>query len=180
MLDEINAPFFKWFADGKLNVSTTASTATSKGSATGRGDLRSRQWHEVTKVTYKDMLRVSASLPTPRGMGVKKGDRVIIYLPMSIEGVVAMQACARIGATTHRVRRLLRPGPARPHRGMLLPSPDHLRRPAPWRQGTPSSRSPTKRWKWAVATHQNVIVVKRTGADIAISSPAAIPGSTTR
>ncbi|MDY0048722.1 MAG: acetate--CoA ligase, partial [Thauera propionica] len=50
--------------------------------------------------TYKDLLaRVSKFANALRGMGVKKGDRVVIYLPMSIEGVVAMQACARIGAT---------------------------------------------------------------------------------
>jgi acetyl-CoA synthetase len=55
---------------------------------------------EVTRITYKDLLsRVSKFANALRGMGVKKGDRVIIYLPMSIEGVVAMQACARIGAT---------------------------------------------------------------------------------
>ncbi|MFC0575346.1 acetate--CoA ligase, partial [Paraburkholderia solisilvae] len=54
----------------------------------------------VTRVTYKDMLqRVSRFANALRKRGIKKGDRVVIYMPMSVEGIVAMQACARIGAT---------------------------------------------------------------------------------
>jgi acetyl-CoA synthetase len=54
----------------------------------------------VTKVTYKELLaRVSQFANALKAQGIKKGDRVIIYMPMTIEGVVAMQACARIGAT---------------------------------------------------------------------------------
>src|SRR5690606_17477824 len=53
-----------------------------------------------TKVTYKDLLgRVCKMANALKASGVGKGDRVVIYLPMSIEGIVAMQACARIGAT---------------------------------------------------------------------------------
>jgi acetyl-CoA synthetase len=53
-----------------------------------------------TKITYKELLsRVCKFANGLKSVGVKKGDRVVIYLPMSIEGVVAMQACARIGAT---------------------------------------------------------------------------------
>ena len=101
VLDQSNAPFFKWFADGKLNVSYNC---LDRNVANGLGDkvalIFEADSGEVTKVTYKDLLaRVSKFANALRGMGVKKGDRVIIYLPMSIEGVVAMQACARIGAT---------------------------------------------------------------------------------
>jgi len=54
----------------------------------------------VTKVTYKELLsRVARFANVLKTQGVKRGDRVIIYMPMTIEGVVAMQACARIGAT---------------------------------------------------------------------------------
>jgi acetyl-CoA synthetase len=54
----------------------------------------------VTNVTYQDLLqRVSRFANALKTRGVKKGDRVVIYMPMSIEGIVAMQACARIGAT---------------------------------------------------------------------------------
>ncbi|MGL1835080.1 acetate--CoA ligase [Rhodocyclaceae bacterium SMB388] len=101
VLDESNAPFFKWFADGKLNVSYNCLDRNVKN---GLGDKVAMIFEadngDVTKVTYKDLLsRVSKFANALRGMGVKKGDRVVIYLPMSIEGVVAMQACARIGAT---------------------------------------------------------------------------------
>ena len=101
VLDESNAPFFKWFADGKLNVSYNC---LDRNVNIGLGDKVALIFEadngEVTRVTYKDLLsRVSKFANALRGMGVKKGDRVVIYLPMSIEGVVAMQACARLGAT---------------------------------------------------------------------------------
>ncbi|WP_370542306.1 AMP-binding protein [Burkholderia cenocepacia] len=54
----------------------------------------------VTRVTYADLLaRVSRFANALKKRGIGKGDRVVIYIPMSIEGIVAMQACARIGAT---------------------------------------------------------------------------------
>ncbi len=101
VLDESDAPFFKWFGDGKLNVSYNC---LDRNVNKGQGDkvalIFEADSGDVTKVTYKDLLvRVSKCANALRGMGVKKGDRVVIYLPMSIEGVVAMQACARIGAT---------------------------------------------------------------------------------
>ena len=101
VLDESSAPFFKWFADGRLNVSYNC---LDRNVNNGLGDkvalIFEADSGDVTKVTYKDLLgRVSKLANALRGMGVKKGDRVVIYLPMSIEGVVAMQACARIGAT---------------------------------------------------------------------------------
>ncbi len=101
VLDDSKAPFFKWFADGKLNVSYNC---LDRNVNNGLGDKVALIFEadngEVTRITYKDLLaRVSKFANALRGMGVKKGDRVVIYLPMSIEGVVAMQACARIGAT---------------------------------------------------------------------------------
>jgi acetyl-CoA synthetase len=101
VLDESDAPFFKWFADGKLNVSYNCLDRQVKN---GLGDKVALIFEgdkgDVTKITYSDLLgRVSKFANGLRSLGVKKGDRVVIYLPMSIEGVVAMQACARIGAT---------------------------------------------------------------------------------
>ncbi|MBL8457948.1 MAG: acetate--CoA ligase [Zoogloea sp.] len=101
VLDESNAPFFKWFADGKLNVSYNCLDRQVKN---GLGDKVALIFEgdkgDVSKVTYSDLLgRVSKFANALKSQGVKKGDRVVIYLPMSIEGVVAMQACARIGAT---------------------------------------------------------------------------------
>ncbi len=101
VLDESNAPFYKWFPDGKLNVSWNC---LDKNVEAGLGDkvaiIFEADQGEVTKVTYKELLARTAKFANAlKSLGVKKGDRVVIYLPMSIEGVVAMQACARIGAT---------------------------------------------------------------------------------
>jgi acetyl-CoA synthetase len=99
-LDESEAPFYKWFADGKLNVSYNC---LDKNVEAGLGDkvaiIFEADDGKVTKVTYKELLKRTAQFANAlRANGVKKGDRVIIYMPMSVEGVVAMQACARIGA----------------------------------------------------------------------------------
>lgn len=100
VLDESNAPFYKWFADGKLNVSYNC---LDKNVEAGLGDKVALIFEaddgSVTKVTYKDLLtRVNKFANALRASGIKKGDRVLIYVAMSVEGIVAMQACARIGA----------------------------------------------------------------------------------
>jgi acetyl-CoA synthetase len=100
-LDESNAPFYQWFADGKLNVSYNC---LDKNVEAGLGDKTALIFEaddgQVTKVSYKELLaRVAKFANALKAQGIRKGDRVLIYLPMSIEGVVAMQACARIGAT---------------------------------------------------------------------------------
>ncbi|MFN4148026.1 MAG: AMP-binding protein, partial [Rhodocyclaceae bacterium] len=100
VLDESNAPFYKWFADGKLNVSWNC---LDKNVEAGLGDKVALIFEAddgaITKVTYKELLsRVGKLANALRAAGIKKGDRVLIYVAMSIEGVVAMQACARIGA----------------------------------------------------------------------------------
>jgi acetyl-CoA synthetase len=101
VLDDSDAPFFKWFADGKLNVSYNC---LDRNVEAGNGDkvaiIFEADDGTVSRFTYAELLgRVCRFANALRGMGVKKGDRVVIYLPMSVEGVVAMQACARIGAT---------------------------------------------------------------------------------
>ena len=101
VLDESNKPFFKWFEDGELNASYNCldrhmGTANENKTAI----IFEADGGEVTKVTYKELLAmVSQFANVLKSKGVKKGDRVVIYMPMTIEGVVAMQACARIGAT---------------------------------------------------------------------------------
>ncbi len=100
-LDSSNAPFFKWFEDGELNASYNCldrhmGTPVENKTAI----IFEADGGEITKVTYKELLaRVSQFANALKSRGVKKGDRVVIYMPMTIEGVVAMQACARIGAT---------------------------------------------------------------------------------
>ena len=100
-LDESNAPFYKWYADGELNASANCldrhigTAAENKVAIIFEADDGA-----VTRVTYKELLaRVSRFANALTALGVGKGDRVLIYMPMTIEGVVAMQACARIGAT---------------------------------------------------------------------------------
>lgn len=101
VLDESNAPFYKWFDDGELNASANCldrhmGTPTENKTAI----IFESDDGQVTKVTYKELLsRVARFANVLKTQGVKCGDRVIIYMPMTIEGVVAMQACARIGAT---------------------------------------------------------------------------------
>ena len=100
-LNEDNKPFFKWFEGGKLNVSYNC---LDRNIEAGLGDKTAIIFEAddgaVTRVSYRDLLgRVSRLANALRAQGVKCGDRVVIYLPMSIEGIVAMQACARIGAT---------------------------------------------------------------------------------
>jgi acetyl-CoA synthetase len=101
VLDESTPPFYKWFTGGELNVSANC---LDKNIEAGLGDkvalIFEADGGEVTKVTYKELLgKVSRIANGLKGLGVKKGDRVVIYMPMSVEGVAAMQACARIGAT---------------------------------------------------------------------------------
>ena len=101
VLDESNAPFFKWFEDGTLNASYNC---LDRQVEAGLGEkvaiIFEADGGEVSKATYSDLLARTCQLANAlRARGVKKGDRVAIYLGMSIEGVVAMQACARIGAT---------------------------------------------------------------------------------
>jgi acetyl-CoA synthetase len=100
VLDESNPPFYKWFVGGRLNASYNC---LDRHVAAGRGDRVAFHWHgeeggEIT-LTYADLLRdVQRFANVLRGLGVEKGDVVGIYLPMIPAVVVAMLACARIGA----------------------------------------------------------------------------------
>src|SRR5580765_1831287 len=100
-LDESAAPFYKWFDDGELNVSYNCLDRNlANGNAAKVAIIFEADDGAVTKVTYRELLqRVCRLANGLRSLGIKKGDRVLVYMPMSIEGVVAMQACARIGAT---------------------------------------------------------------------------------
>ncbi|AVO34338.1 acetate--CoA ligase [Ottowia oryzae] len=101
VLDESNKPFYRWFADGQLNASANCldkhvgTPVENKTAIIFEADDGA-----VTKVTYKELLaRVGQFANALKVSGVKKGDRVLVYMPMTVEGVIAMQACARIGAT---------------------------------------------------------------------------------
>ena len=99
-LDESNPPFFKWFADGKINASHNC---LDRHVEAGIGDRVAFHWHgeegETREVTYADLHRDVQKLANVLlDRGVEAGDIVGIYLPMIPEVAVAMLACARIGA----------------------------------------------------------------------------------
>jgi acetyl-CoA synthetase len=100
VLDESEAPFYKWFAGGKLNASHNA---LDRHVDAGRGDKVAFHWRgeegEERDVTYADLLRdVKRLANVLKERGIEPGDVVGIYLPMIPEVAVAMLACARIGA----------------------------------------------------------------------------------
>ena len=100
VLDESKAPFYKWFEDGTTNASYNClDRQVENGLGKKNAIIFEADDGSVTNVTYQEMLeRVCKMANALRNMGIKSGDRVIIYMSMSIEGIVAMQACARIGA----------------------------------------------------------------------------------
>jgi len=100
VLDESNAPFFKWFHDGELNASYNCLDRHLKTQGHKTAIIFEADDGKVTRITYKELYhKVCQFANALKSLGIKKGDRVIIYMPMSIEVVTAMQACARIGAT---------------------------------------------------------------------------------
>jgi acetyl-CoA synthetase len=100
-LNDSEAPFYKWFEDGTLNVSANCldrhiGTPTENKTAI----IFEADDGTVTNITYKELYwRVCNFANGLKAQGYIKGERAIIYMPMSIEAVVAMQACARLGLT---------------------------------------------------------------------------------
>src|SRR5882757_219750 len=101
ILDDSNPPFYRWFPDGELN---TCANALDRHVDAGRGDQAALIYDSpVTDTkrtyTYRELLDLTARFAgVLRGLGVDKGDRVVIYMPMVPETVIAMLACARLGA----------------------------------------------------------------------------------
>jgi acetyl-CoA synthetase len=98
-LDESKAPFFRWFYDGETNASYNCLDRHLKTQPDKTAIIFEADDGKITKIAYKalyhEVCRFANAL---KAKGVKKGERVLIYMPMSIQAVVAMQACARIGA----------------------------------------------------------------------------------
>jgi len=97
---EWELPFAKWFVGGKLNVSANC---LDRHVAAGKGDKVAYHWEgepgDTRTITYADLLaEVQRFANVLKGLGVERGDRVAIYMPMIPELPVAMLACARIGA----------------------------------------------------------------------------------
>jgi propionyl-CoA synthetase len=101
VLDDSNAPFVKWFPDGVLN---TCYNALDRHVIDGRGEQVALIYDSPLtgtqrKYTYAELLGFVARFGgVLRSLGVEKGDRVVLYMPMVPEAVIAMLACARIGA----------------------------------------------------------------------------------
>ncbi|MEA2001464.1 MAG: acetate--CoA ligase [Actinomycetota bacterium] len=99
VLDDSNAPFYKWFSDGELNVSYNCLDRHLED----KGDKVAFHWvgepGDTKDITYRDLYEEVNKLANGlKGLGVEKGDRVAIYLGMVPELPVALLACARIGA----------------------------------------------------------------------------------
>ncbi|TAN44490.1 MAG: propionyl-CoA synthetase [Nitrospirae bacterium] len=101
VLDDSNPPFYRWFKGGELNTCYNALDRHVEG---GRGDqvaliYDSPVTKTIQKFTYHELLvMVSRFAGVLKNLGVKKGDTVIIYMPMVPQAAVAMLACARLGA----------------------------------------------------------------------------------
>jgi acetyl-CoA synthetase len=100
VLDESNPPFFRWFADGELNASWNC---LDRHLAT-RGDkvaiIFEADNGDVSSVTYRELhQRVCRFANGLKKLQLNQGDRVLIYMPMGVEAITAMQACARLGLT---------------------------------------------------------------------------------
>jgi len=99
ILDESNIPFYRWFYDGELNASYNCLDRHLAKSGDKTALIFEADDGTSVKISYKQLhQRVCRFANALKTQGIGSGDRVIIYLPMSIEAVIAMQACARIGA----------------------------------------------------------------------------------
>ncbi len=98
-LDDSNPPFYRWFPDGKLNVSYNCLDRQLEKNGDKTAIIFEGDAGDVAHITYRELhTRVCTFANVLKAQGITQGDRVIIYMPMITEAVVAMQACARIGA----------------------------------------------------------------------------------
>ena len=100
ILNEDRAPFYKWFEDGKINASYNCLDRHLKKQPNKLAFIFEGDDGFIKTITYKDLYhKVCEFANGLKTLSLDVGDRVIIYLPMTIEAVIAMQACARIGLT---------------------------------------------------------------------------------
>ncbi|QFY05619.1 acetate--CoA ligase [Nonomuraea phyllanthi] len=167
---EWNPPFAKWFVGGELNV---AYNCVDRHVEEGRGDKVAYHWEgepdgDSRTLTYNDLKReVSKAANALQELGVSKGDRVAIYMPMIPELPIAMLACARIGAihsvvfggfSAAALKSRIHDADAK-----LVITAD-----GGYRRGNPSALKPTVDEAVAESPQvENVLVVRRTGQDVA-------------
>ena len=98
-LDDSRAPNYRWFADGQLNVSYNCLDVHLETRADKVAILFEGEPGDIRKLTYAQLHQAVCQFANAlKNQGIGRGDRVIIYMPLIPEAVVAMQACARIGA----------------------------------------------------------------------------------
>ncbi|MDQ0095508.1 acetate--CoA ligase [Paeniglutamicibacter psychrophenolicus] len=170
VLDWSEAPVAKWFADGKVNA---AYNALDRHVENGLGDRVAIHFEgepgDTRSYTYAQLTTaVKQAANAFESLGVAKGDRVAVYLPMIPEAVITMLACARIGAihsvvfggfSADALRSRVDDAEAK-----LVVTADGT-----WRRGKPSALKPAVDEALAAPGHtvQNVLVVKRNGQDVA-------------
>jgi acetyl-CoA synthetase len=98
-LDDTDAPNYRWFADGRMNVSYNCLDVHLADGADKVAIIFEGEPGDVRRVTYGELhAEVCRCANALKAQGIQKGDRVVIYMPLTPEVVIAMQACARIGA----------------------------------------------------------------------------------
>src|SRR5581483_7410174 len=172
-VDESNPPFYKWFADGKLNASYNC---LDRHVEAGNGDRVAFHWRgeegEERDLTYSDLHKeVQRFANALKDLGVEKGDIVGIYLPMIPEVVVAMLACARIGAPHNVVFGGFAPESVKERmevsHAKVLVTVDGARRKgktAPVKAGVDEAMGD-------VTSLRHIVVVRHTGIDTPMSQP---------
>ncbi|TQS43839.1 acetate--CoA ligase [Cryptosporangium phraense] len=167
---EWNAPFAKWFVGGKLNV---AYNCVDRHVEAGNGDRVAIHWEgepgDTRTITYRDLQKdVSKAANALHELGVRTGDRVMIYLPMIPEAAVAMLACARLGAahsvvfggfSADSLRNRIDDAQAK-----VVITAD-----GGYRRGKPSALKPAADEAIAGTGVEKVLVVRRTGEDVAMT-----------
>ncbi|UJA19733.1 acetate--CoA ligase [Thermoleophilia bacterium SCSIO 60948] len=172
VLDESNPPYYKWFADGKLNASANC---LDRHVDEGNGDRVALKWRgeegEERDLTYSDLLADTKRLANVlKDRGVEPGDVVGIYLPMIPEVVVAMLACARIGAPHNVVFGGFSPDSVKDRmefsEAKALITVDAARR----KGKTAPVKPEVDEFLGDVPSIETVVVVRHTGEDVAMDS----------
>jgi acetyl-CoA synthetase len=173
VLDWSEAPFAKWFADGKLNV---AYNCVDRHVEAGHGDRVAIHWEgepvgDQRSLTYSDLqTEVCKAANALTDLGLVAGDRVAIYLPLIPEAVIAMLACARLGLMHSVVfagftAKALRARIADAQAKLLITSDGQFRRgkPAPLKDAADEA---VKDGPEGASPIEHVLVVRRTGIDV--------------
>ena len=100
VLDDSQAPNYRWFTDGELNASYNCLDVHLAARGEKTAIIFEPETGDIRRLTYADLTAAVSRLANGlKALGIRPGDRVVIYMPMVPEAVIAIQACARIGAT---------------------------------------------------------------------------------